>query len=58
MYLNHSYGWFVELKGQLLLGSKCLVSRGIVVQEQDPLDDLPAAFFLQNVTRKNLQFGI
>jgi len=25
------------------------VSLGIVVQEQDPLDDLPAAFFLQNV---------
>jgi len=25
--------------GQFLLGCKCLVSRGIVVQEQDPLDD-------------------
>jgi hypothetical protein len=25
------------------------VSQGIVVQEQDPLGDLPAAFFLQNV---------
>ena len=24
-------------------------SRGIVVQEQDPLGDLPAAFFLQNI---------
>jgi len=25
------------------------VSRGIVVQEQDPLDNLPAAILLQNV---------
>ena len=31
------------------LGCKCLVSQGIVVQEQDPVGDLPAAFFLQNV---------
>jgi len=35
--------------GQFLLGSKCLVSWGIVVQEQDPLGELPAVFFLQNV---------
>jgi hypothetical protein len=35
--------------GQFLLGCKCPVSRGVVVQEQDPLGDLPAAFFLQNV---------
>jgi len=35
--------------GQFLLGCKCLVSRGIFVQEQDPLGDFPAAFFLQNV---------
>ena len=35
--------------GQFLLGCKCPVSRGIIVQEQDPLGDLPAAFFLQNV---------
>jgi len=36
---------------QFLLGCRCPVSRGIVVQEQDPLGDLPAvwAFFLQNV---------
>jgi hypothetical protein len=27
--------------GQILLGCKCPVSRGIVVQEQDPLGDLP-----------------
>ena len=36
------------LVGQFLLGCKCPVSRGIFVQEQDPLGDLPAAFFLQN----------
>ena len=35
--------------GQFLLGCKCPVSRGIVVQEQSPLGDLPAVFFLQNV---------
>jgi len=35
--------------GQFLLGCKCLVSQGIVVQEQDPLGDLPTGFFLQNV---------
>ena len=35
--------------GQFLLGCKCPASRGIVVQEQDPLGDLPTAFFLQNV---------
>ena len=34
---------------QFLLGCKCPVSRGLVVQEQDPFGDLPAAFFLQNV---------
>jgi len=33
--------------GQFLPGWKCLDSRGIVVQEQNPLSDLPAAFFLQ-----------
>jgi len=35
--------------GQFFLSCNCPVSRGIVVQEQDPLCDLPAAFFLQNV---------
>ena len=30
--------------GQFLLGCKCPVSRTIVVQEQDPLGELPAAF--------------
>jgi len=33
--------------GQFLWGCKCPVSCGIVVQEQDPLGDLPVAFFLQ-----------
>jgi len=30
--------------GQFLLGFKCPISRGIVVQEQDPLGDFPVAF--------------
>ena len=37
------------LAGQFLLSCKCPVSRGVVVQEQDPFGDLPAAFFLQNI---------
>jgi len=41
--------------GQFLLGCKCPVSRGIVVQEQDPVGDLPAAFFLQNVLQLHQQ---
>ena len=45
-------GWVINtLEAQVcqfLLGCKCPVSRGIVVQEQDPLGDLPAVFFLQN----------
>jgi len=40
---------------QFLLGCKCLVSRGIVVQEQDPLGDLPTAFSLQNVLQLHQQ---
>ena len=39
-------GWVIKMLeaqvGQFLLGCKCPVSRGIVVQEQDPLDYLPA----------------
>jgi hypothetical protein len=31
--------------GHFLLGCKCPVSRGIVVQKQDRFVDLPAAFF-------------
>jgi hypothetical protein len=34
--------------GQFLLGCKCPVSRGIVVQEQDPLDGLPYVQILMN----------
>ena len=52
-------GWVIKTMeaqvGQFLLGCKCPVSRGIVVQEQDPLGDLPAAFFLQNVLQLHQQ---
>jgi len=45
-------GWVIKTLegqvGQFLLSCKCLVSRGIVVQEQNPLGDLPAAFSRQN----------
>jgi len=41
--------------GQFLLGCKCPVSRGIVVQEQDNLGELPVAFFLQNVLQLHQQ---
>jgi len=41
--------------GQFLLGCKCPVSRGIVVQEQDPVGELSAAFFLQNVLQLHQQ---
>jgi len=44
-------GWAIKKMeaqvGQFLLGCKCPVSRGIVVQEQDPFGYLPEAFFLQ-----------
>jgi len=46
-------GWVIKTLeaqvGQFLVGCKCPVSWGIVVQEQDPLGDLPAAFFIQNI---------
>ena len=52
-------GWVIKTLeaqvGQFLLGFKCPVSRGIVVQEQDPLGELPAAFFLQNVLQLHQQ---
>jgi len=35
--------------GQFLLGYKCAVSLGIVVQEHDPFGELPATFLLQNI---------
>jgi len=41
--------------GQFLLGCKCLVNWDIVVQEQNPLGDLPGAFFLQNVLQLHQQ---
>jgi len=52
-------GWVIKTLeaqvGQLLLGYNCPVSRGIVVQEQDPLGELSAAFFLQNVLQLHQQ---
>jgi len=46
-------GWVIKTLeaqvGQFLLGCKWPVRRDIVVQKQDPLDDLTTAFFLQNV---------
>jgi len=35
--------------GRFLLGCKCPVSRGIVMQEQGHLGELPTVFFLKNV---------
>ena len=40
---------------QFLLGCKWPVSRGIVAQEQDPLGELLAAFFPQNVLQLHQQ---
>jgi len=52
-------GWVISSLeaqvGHFLLGCKCPVSRGIVVQEQDHLDDLLAAFFLHSVLQLHLQ---
>jgi len=52
-------GWMIKTleaqEGQFLLGCKCPASRGNVVQEQDPLGELPAAFFLQNVLQLHQQ---
>ena len=52
-------GWVIKTLeaqvGQFLVGCKCQVSRGIVVQEQDHLGELPAAFFLQNVLQLHQQ---
>jgi hypothetical protein len=45
-------GWVIKTLeaqvGQFLLGCKCPVSRGIVVQEQDPLGDLPYVQIFMN----------
>ena len=55
-------GWVIKAMevqvGHFLLGCKCPVSRGIVVQEQDPLGDLPVAFFLQNVLQLHQQSSV
>ena len=52
-------GWVIKTLetqgGQFLLGCKCPVSRDIVMQEQDPLGDLPAPFFLQNILQLHQQ---
>ena len=52
-------GWMIKTSeaqiGQFLLCCKCPVSRSIFVQEQDPLGDLPVAFFLQNVLQFHQQ---
>ena len=52
-------GWVIKTVeaqvGQFLLGCKCLVIRGIVMQEQDPFGDLPTTFFLQNVLQLHQQ---
>ena len=46
-------GWVIKTLeaqvGRFLPGCKCPLSRGIVVQEQDPLGDLPAAFSQKNL---------
>ena len=52
-------GWVIKTLeaqvGQFLLVCKCPVSWGIVVQDQDPLGEFPAAFFLQNVLQLHQQ---
>jgi len=54
-------GWVIKTVeaqvGQFLLGCKCPVSRGIV-QEEDSLGDLTAAFILQNVLQLNQQRSV
>ena len=52
-------GWVIKILearvGQFLPGCKCLMSRGIVMQEQDQLIEIPLAFFLQNVLQLHQQ---
>ena len=52
-------GWVIKKLesqvGQFLLGYKCPVSRGIVVQEEVHLGELTAAFLLQNVLQLQQQ---
>jgi len=55
-------GWVIKIFEaqvcQFLRGCKCPVSRGIVLQEQDPIDDSPAAFILQNVLQLHQQRSV
>jgi len=44
--------------GQFLLVCKCPVSLGVVVQEQERLGELPAAFLLQNVLQFHQQRSV
>jgi len=47
-------GWMImkyEAQVFQVLGCKCPLSGGILVQEQDYLEEIPAAIFLQNVTQ-------
>jgi len=56
---NGSYWKILEAQvGQFLLGCKCPVRRGIVVQEQDRLGEYAAAFFLQSVFQFHLQSSL
>ena len=52
-------GWVIKILeaqvGQIILGCKCPVSRGIVVQEEEHLGELPAAFFFQNILQSHQQ---
>ena len=52
-------GWMIKTLeaqvGQFLPGCKCPVGRGIVVQEQDLFDELPAPFFLQKALQLHQQ---
>jgi len=52
-------GWVIRTLegqvGQFLLGCKFPASRGIVMQEQDDLHDIPVAIFLQNAVQIHQQ---
>jgi len=55
-------GWMIKTLeaqvGQFLLGCKCPVIRGFVMQEQYPIGDYSAAFFLQNVLHLHQQIWL
>jgi len=60
-------GWVIKILeaqvGQFLLGCKCPVSREIVVQEKDPIGDLPAprrfSFKMSfNCTSRDAQYSV